>query len=152
MGNTELKTAFKSALKDQPKEKLGLMAEIVFEDKLVSQIETFIKDKMNVTAIDTTKAFPESNIQVNENAEEVYKNLLINELNENQVTGFVQPQCLIDSFNEPGNIFLFLLILSLAYEKYFTVNSAESVAQYTKLQHSKFVILYALFVEKYKEQ
>ena len=36
MGNTELKSAFKNALKEQaPKEKLGLTAEILLEDKLI---------------------------------------------------------------------------------------------------------------------
>ena len=40
----------------------------------------------------------------------------------------------------------------IAFEKYFTVNSPESTTEYTQLQQQKFVILYALFVEKYKEQ
>lgn len=40
----------------------------------------------------------------------------------------------------------------IAFEKYFTVNSPDSIAEYSKLQQQKFVILYALFVEKYREQ
>lgn len=40
----------------------------------------------------------------------------------------------------------------IAFEKFFTVNSPEVISDYTKLQQQKFVILYALFVEKYKEQ
>jgi hypothetical protein len=47
---------------------------------------------------------------------------------------------------------LFLPIYLLAFEKYFTVSSPESIGEYSKLQQQKFVILYALFVEKYREQ
>ena len=32
------------------------------------------------------------------------------------------------------------------------MNSPDSISEYSKLQQQKFVILYALFVEKYKEQ
>jgi hypothetical protein len=32
------------------------------------------------------------------------------------------------------------------------VNCPESISEYSKLQQQKFVILYALFVEKYREQ
>ncbi len=47
---------------------------------------------------------------------------------------------------------IYLTITTLAFEKYFTVNSPEVITDYTKLQQQKFVILYALFVEKYREQ
>jgi len=78
MGNAELKTAFKNTLKaPQPKEKLGLTAEILLEDKLVTSVEQFIKEKMNVDTIDVNKAFPENNIQTNDNAEDLYKRQLI---------------------------------------------------------------------------
>ena len=40
----------------------------------------------------------------------------------------------------------------IAYEKYFTVMSPDSIQEYTKLQKTKLVILYSLFIEKYKEQ
>jgi hypothetical protein len=63
MGNTELKTAFKNALKDQQaKEKLGLTAEILLEDQLVKSVEEFIKEKMGVGAFEKEKAFPETNV------------------------------------------------------------------------------------------
>ena len=74
MGNIELKTAFKTALKDQQsKDKLGLTAEILLEDQLVKSVEEFIKEKMGVGAFEIEKAFPETNVQTNENAEELYK-------------------------------------------------------------------------------
>lgn len=63
MGNTELKTAFKNAIKDQTsKEKLGLTPEILLEDSLISSVEEFIKEKMNVGTLEKNKAFPENNI------------------------------------------------------------------------------------------
>ena len=45
-----------------------------------------------------------------------------------------------------------LNLLFVAFEKYFTVNSPNSISEYSKLQQQKFVILYALFVEKYREE
>ena len=102
MGNAELKTAFKNALKDQQsKEKLGLTAEILLEDQLVNTVEEFIKQKMNVGAIDKDKAFPENNIQTNENAEDLYKKQLIAELNENYISGFATAESNIESLKEP---------------------------------------------------
>ena len=62
MGNAELKTAFKTALKDQPKEKLGLTAEILMEDQLVQCVEEYINSKMAVGSYEREKAFPENNI------------------------------------------------------------------------------------------
>lgn len=74
MGNAELKRAYKNALKDsQVKDKLGLTAEILMEDNLITSVEDFIKEKMTVEAIEKDKAFPENNNQVNENAEDLYK-------------------------------------------------------------------------------
>ena len=51
-----------------------------------------------------------------------------------------------------NHVSLFTLMHYIAFEKYFTVNSPDSIAEYSKLQQQKFVILYALFVEKYREQ
>jgi hypothetical protein len=54
MGNTELKAAFKNALKGDPgsaaagTSKLGLTAEILLEDQLITAVEKFIKEKMSV--------------------------------------------------------------------------------------------------------
>lgn len=80
MGNLELKAAFKNALKGEQAKaeggaKLGLTAEILLEDSLVKSVEEFIKEKMGVSAFDQEKAFPDAggNVQVNENAEEMYK-------------------------------------------------------------------------------
>ena len=102
MGNAELKTAFKNALKDQQgKEKLGLTAEILLEDELVNVVEEFIKEKMGVAALEKDKAFPETNIQSNENAEDIYKRQLISELNENYISGFATAESNIESLKEP---------------------------------------------------
>ncbi|CDW73494.1 UNKNOWN [Stylonychia lemnae] len=141
MGNAELKRAYKNALKDsQSKDKLGLTPEILLEDNLIESVETFIKEKMAVDAIEKDKAFPENNNQTNENAEDLYKKQLISELNENYISGFATAESNIDALKEPS------------YEQFFTVNSPESITQYTNLQQQKFTILYALYVEKYKEQ
>ena len=56
MGNTELKAAFKNALKGGDPgpgghAKLGLTAEILLEDKLIKSVEEFIRDRMSVGAI-----------------------------------------------------------------------------------------------------
>lgn len=51
-----------------------------------------------------------------------------------------------------NHVSLCQLMHLIAFEKYFTVNSPDSIAEYSKLQQQKFVILYALFVEKYREQ
>ncbi len=108
MGNTELKTAFKNALKDQQsKDKLGLTAEILLEDNLVKSVEEFIKEKMSVGEIDKDKTFPENNIQTNENAEDLYKRQLISELNENYISGFATAESNIESLKEPSKIQLF---------------------------------------------
>jgi hypothetical protein len=110
MGNAELKAAFKNALKggsqDQPGAggaKLGLTAEILLEDQLVKSVEEFIKERMQVAAIDNEKAFPDAsgNIQTNENAEELYKRQLISELNENYITGFATAESNIEFLKEP---------------------------------------------------
>jgi len=42
--------------------------------------------------------------------------------------------------------------MSVAFERFFTVDSSSDVTEYTKLQHDKFIILYGLFLEKYREQ
>lgn len=102
MGNAELKTAFKNALKDQQsKDRLGLTAEILLEDQLVNSVEEFIKEKMNVGSLEKDKAFPENNIQTNENAEDLYKKQLIAELNENYISGFATAESNIESLKEP---------------------------------------------------
>lgn len=64
MGNAELKLAFKNAIKDQQsgKEKLGLTADILLEEDLLTVVEDFIKEKMNVQSYEKEKAFPENNI------------------------------------------------------------------------------------------
>jgi hypothetical protein len=62
MGNTELKAAFKNALKGEASEsKLGLTAEILLEDQLVQSIDGYIKEKMQVGDLDLAKAFPDAN-------------------------------------------------------------------------------------------
>lgn len=102
MGNAELKTAFKNALKDQSsKDKLGLTAEILLEDQLISSVEEYIKGKMNMGSLDIDKAFPENNIQTNENAEDLYKRQLISEINENYISGFATAESNIESLKEP---------------------------------------------------
>lgn len=80
MGNTELKAAFKNALKGGDPgpaghAKLGLTAEILLEDKLIKSVEEFIRDRMSVGAIESDKAFPDANgnVQTCDNAEELYK-------------------------------------------------------------------------------
>ncbi len=105
MGNTELKTAFKNALKDQSKDKLGLTAEILLEDNLVKSVEDFIREKLGVGEIDKDKTFPENNIQTNENAEDLYKRQLIAELNENYISGFATAESNIESLKEPSKIY-----------------------------------------------
>ena len=47
------------------------------------------------------KAFPENNIQINENAEELYKRQLISDLNENYISGFATAESNIESLKEP---------------------------------------------------
>lgn len=102
MGNAELKKAYKNALKDQnAKEKLGLTAEILMEDNLITSVEEFIKEKMAVEVIEKEKAFPETNNQVNENAEDLYKRQLISELNENYMSGFATAESNIEVLKEP---------------------------------------------------
>ena len=102
MGNAELKTAFKNALKDSSaKEKLGLTPEILREDDLVSVVEEYIKERMGVGAFEAEKAFPESNVQANENAEDIYKRQLISELNENYIAGFATAESNIEALKEP---------------------------------------------------
>lgn len=108
MGNAELKAAFKNALKgsgssEHAQAKLGLTAEILLEDQLVKSVEEFIKDRMQVAAIDSDKAFPDAsgNVQTNENAEELYKRQLISELNENYITGFATAESNIEFLKEP---------------------------------------------------
>jgi hypothetical protein len=154
MGNTELKAAFKVALKGEiaGSSKLGLTAEILLEDSLVQSVDDYIKTKMKVASIDMAKAFPDAagNIQTVDNADELFKRQMVSDLNENYMAGFATAETNIESLNEPGN---HLFINSdLAFEKYFTVNSPDSITQYSNLQKQKFVILYALFVEKYREQ
>ena len=106
MGNAELKTAFKNALKDQSSnKKLGLTPDILLEDQLVTTVETFIKEQMNVGNYDKDKAFPENNIQVNENAEDLYKKQLISELNENFISGFATAESNIEYLKEPCKSF-----------------------------------------------
>ena len=107
MGNAELKKAYKNALKDsQAKDKLGLTAEILMEDNLITSVEEFIKEKMTVEAIEKEKAFPENNNQVNENAEDLYKRQLISELNENYISGFATAESNIEALKEPCKISL----------------------------------------------
>lgn len=104
MGNTELKAAFKNALKGEASQgKLGLTAEILLEDQLVQSIDTYIKEKMQVADLDLTKAFPDANgnIQTVENAEELYKRQLVAELNENYITGFATAESNIEFLKEP---------------------------------------------------
>lgn len=80
MGNTELKSAFKNALKAGEAQgaslgKLGLTAEILLEDQLVKSVEEFIKERMSVSSFEQEKAFPDAggNVQVVEGVEEIYK-------------------------------------------------------------------------------
>lgn len=102
MGNAELKAAFKTALKDQQsKEKLGLTAEILLEDSLIQSVEEFIKSKMSLGEFEKDKAFPENNMQTNDNAEDLYKRQLISELNENYISGFATAESNIESLKEP---------------------------------------------------
>ena len=111
MGNTELKAAFKIALKGDlagalpgASTKLGLTAEILLEDQLVQSVDDYIKSKMQVAAeLDLTKAFPDAsgNIQTVENSEELYKRQLIAELNENYITGFATAESNIEFLKEP---------------------------------------------------
>jgi len=147
MGNTELKAAFKNALKGGESQsaaanaKLGLTAEILLEDSLIKSVSEFIKDRMSVAAIDNEKAFPDAdNVQSNENVEDIYKRQLISELNESYIAGFSTAESNIEFLKEPS------------FEKYFTVNSPDSISEYSNMQKEKFIILYALFVEKYREQ
>ena len=111
MGNTELKAAFKIALKGDlagalpgASTKLGLTAEILLEDQLVQSVDDYIKSKMQVAAeLDLTKAFPDAsgNIQTVENSEELYKRQLIAELNENYIAGFATAESNIEFLKEP---------------------------------------------------
>lgn len=106
MGNAELKAAFKTSLKGGAADgnnKLGLTAEILLEDQLVKSVEEYIKERMQVAAIDQEKAFPDAsgNVQGNENADELYKRQLISELNENYITGFATAESNIEFLKEP---------------------------------------------------
>lgn len=102
MGNSELKAAFKSAFKDQnSKEKLGLTAEILLEDQLVSSVEEFIKEKMSVGAFEKDKAFPENNFQTNENQDDLYKQQMLSEMNQNYIAGFTTAESKIEALKEP---------------------------------------------------
>jgi hypothetical protein len=112
MGNTELKAAFKNALKGGDQQagpasgggnKLGLSAEILLEDSLVTSVEAYIKDKMQVAEIKADQAFPDANgnVQTVENAEELYKRQLITELNENYIAGFATAESNIEYLKEP---------------------------------------------------
>jgi hypothetical protein len=73
----------------------------LLEDNLIESVETFIKERMTVDAIEKDKAFPENNNQTNENAEDLYKKQLISELNENYISGFATAESNIDALKEP---------------------------------------------------
>ena len=105
-------------------------------------MEDFVKEKMGVVALEKDKAFPENNIQTNENAEDIYKRQLISELNENYISGFATAESNVETLKEPCKIFLDLFLsmhlfikqFFIAFEKYFTVNSPDIITEYTKLQ------------------
>ena len=56
----------------------------------------------------------------------------MSELNENYISGFATAEANIEFLKEPSKISPFNL--SLAFEKYFTVNSPDSISEYTQLQ------------------
>jgi len=58
---------------------------------------------MTVGAIEPEKAFPDTdgNVQLSENADELYKRQLISELNENYITGFATAESNIEFLKEP---------------------------------------------------
>ena len=70
----------------------------------MKSVEEFIKEKMGVGAYEKDKAFPETNVQTNENAEELYKKQLISELNENYISGFATAESNIEFLKEPCKI------------------------------------------------
>jgi hypothetical protein len=78
------------------------------EDSLIQSVEGFIKEKMNVSEYDKAKAFPENNIQTNENSEDLYKRQLISELNENYISGFATAESNIEYLKEPCKTFFCL--------------------------------------------
>jgi len=82
---------------------LGLTAEILLEDQLVTSVEAFIKERMQVAEIQSDKAFPDAsgNVQTVENADELYKRQLITELNENYIAGFATAESNIEYLKEP---------------------------------------------------
>jgi hypothetical protein len=102
------------------------------EDQLIQSVEGFIKEKMGVAEYDKDKAFPENNIQKNDNADDLYKRQLISELNENYISGFATAESNIESLKEPCKIILSTNFT--AFEKFFTVNSLGSITDYTNLQ------------------
>jgi hypothetical protein len=71
------------------------------EDQLVTCVEEFINSKMSVSSYEKDKAFPENNIQTNDNADDIYKRQLISELNENYISGFATAESNIESLKEP---------------------------------------------------
>jgi hypothetical protein len=75
---------------------------------LVTSVETFIKERMQVAEIQADKAFPDAsgNVQTVENAEELYKRQLITELNENYIAGFATAESNIEYLKEPSKFIL----------------------------------------------
>ena len=62
MGNAELRSAFKNALKESSVDKLGLNAEILFEEELLSIVEEKIVANMRANKVEYDKAFLDTNI------------------------------------------------------------------------------------------
>ena len=70
---------------------------------------------MGVGSFEKEKAFPETNVQQNENAEDLYKRQLISELNENYISGFATAESNIEFLKEPcktPKIFLNIFVYS----------------------------------------
>ena len=56
---------------------------------------------MSVGSYEKDKAFPENNLQTNDNADDIYKRQLISELNENYISGFATAESNIEALKEP---------------------------------------------------
>jgi len=101
MGNSELRPAFKNALKEPSDQKLGLTPEIIFEEELIDAVEKKIIERLKANQVEYEKTFTDTNLQSNENIDDLFKRKLICELNENFISGFATAESNIENLKEP---------------------------------------------------
>jgi hypothetical protein len=92
MGNTELKLAFNSSIKQMEsthQKYLGFSDEILNEQSLIRSIYSFVTTNMlNGTEPDLQKIFPESNVVDMDDCEEILKQQAVQQISSNLLSGF----------------------------------------------------------------